>query len=95
MNIYFFLSGISVATFGASALFFHKFWRASHDRLFLAFATACWLIAAERVVALFVDGTREAIATAATETSSWIYLFRLLAFVIILAGVIDKNRATK
>jgi hypothetical protein len=94
MNSWYFLAGVTVTTFSASGLFFYKFWRASHDRFFLGFALACWLIASERVVSLFIDGTQEAIRTAATESSSWVYFFRLLAFVIILGVIIDRNRRT-
>lgn len=87
-----FFAGITVATFTASGLFFFKFWKASHDRFFLFFAGACWLLAFERTLGMGVHAIQEPLRTAATEASGWFYCFRLLAFVIILIGVVDKNR---
>jgi hypothetical protein len=87
-----FLSGVIFTTFAGSGLFFYKFWRASHDRFFLFFGIACWLIAIERCTAVFNHAGEEAIRTAATEATSWVYLMRLLAFSIILIGIVDKNR---
>jgi len=94
MNSISFLGGISVATFLASALFFLKFWKASRDRFFLYFSIACVLIAMDRFVSLFIVGTQESIWTESTESDSWVYLMRLLAFVVIAVAVVDKNRAS-
>lgn len=88
-----FLSGISMATFTASGIFFLRFWRASHDRFYLLFCFACWFLALERVMAQFFYGLQEPIRSAATEASSWVYLLRLAAFVVIMIAVVDKNRA--
>lgn len=65
-------------------LFFIKFWRKSMDRLFLIFAAAFWLLAIERFV-LFATDVKD-------ETKSFIFLLRLMAFVLITLAVIDKNR---
>ena len=81
-----------MATFSASGVFFLKLWRTSQDRFFLGFAVACWLLAIERILGLYVTATLENLRSDVTESSSWIYLIRLLAFIMILAVVIDKNR---
>lgn len=94
MNYVFFLSGITVATFGASALFFYRFWKASHDRFFLFFSAACGLLSLDRIIALFIQATQLTLRNAETEATSWIYLVRLLSFSIILVAVVDKNRRT-
>jgi hypothetical protein len=82
-----FFSGVFLATFGFSALFFLKFWRDLHDRFFLLFSLACAMITCERVAILFV--------APGDEARSWAYLFRLVAFGLIFAAILDKNRADK
>jgi hypothetical protein len=95
MNAVIFLSGVSFTAFSASALFFYKFWRASHDRFFLCFAIACELIALERFASLFLPATLESLWTPEAEATYWLYLIRLVAFVLILFAIIDKNRRTR
>lgn len=87
-----FLSGVTMATFAAAGLFFIKFWRASRDRFFLLFALSCWLIAGERVVALFIRATLEPLWSASSEAMVWVYLVRLFAFIAIAVAIWEKNR---
>lgn len=94
MNPISFLTGISVATFLASGLFFFKFWKASRDRFFLFFFSAFLLIALERFADLFIPALQNPLRTPATEDAAWIYLIRLLAFALILIAIIDKNRTS-
>jgi hypothetical protein len=94
MNLIEFLSGICMATFAASGVFFFKFYRGSRDRFFLFFGLACWLLALERVVLLSYEIAFQSIRTVATEGASWVFTIRLLAFLLILAGIVDKNRRT-
>ncbi|MGH8200653.1 MAG: DUF5985 family protein [Steroidobacteraceae bacterium] len=69
-----------------AALFFLRYWRATRERLFAFFSLAFvgmainWTVLA--VVDRPVDEARQAYA----------YVIRLVAFVIIIAGIIDKNR---
>jgi hypothetical protein len=81
-----FLSGAMVAGYAIAGLFFLQFWRATSDRLFVLFAVAFWLLSLQRlgltVAALTAGGT------------VWLYVLRLLAFLLILAAIVDKNRAT-
>ena len=52
-----FLHGAAAMGCLTAGLFFLKFWRETHDRLFLMFALAFWMIAAERVVLGLSDGS--------------------------------------
>lgn len=95
MNPTSFLAGVAMMTFLASGVFFLKFWKASRDRFFLYFCIACWLLASERVVGLFVLREYEAITISVLEANSWIYLIRLCAFAFILIAILEKNRPRK
>jgi Ca2+/Na+ antiporter len=68
------------------ALFFLRFWRQTHDRFFLGFSAAFLLLMLERVMFVLVDATH--------EFRPLVYVVRLLAFVLIIAAVVDKNRKT-
>jgi hypothetical protein len=74
------LAGALAMGFAVAALFFLRFWRQSRDRLFLLFAAAFFLLGVDRVIA------------SATSVGDAVYLIRLLAFVLIVAAVLDKNR---
>lgn len=78
-----FVAGALTAGYLVIALFFLRFSRDTGDRLFAIFATAFFLMAVQRY-ALFYYG-----ATA----SEWVYGLRLVAFLLILFGIIDKNRS--
>ena len=68
-----------------AGLFFLRFWIKTHDRLFLLFAIAFWLMSLNWLgVALF--GRDEA-------NVALLYIIRLVAFLLILIGIIDKNRS--
>jgi hypothetical protein len=79
-----FVSGLIAMGYLASALFFLKFWARTADRLFLAFFIAFLLFATEQGLLTWSDVTR--------EEQTWFYLLRLCGFLLIIAGVIDKNR---
>jgi hypothetical protein len=78
------LSGAIIMGNLVVGLFFLKFWSRSQDRLFLIFALAFWILAAQRILlAQFAD---------VPGTHVYIYGIRLLAFVMILFAIVDKNR---
>jgi Na+/melibiose symporter-like transporter len=80
-----FLSGVIFALSLTASVFFVRFWRQSADRLFAIFALAFATFAASRLVlALLEEGD---------EARTWVYLLRLVAFVLIVVAVVDKNRA--
>jgi peptidoglycan/LPS O-acetylase OafA/YrhL len=82
-----FLSGAVTMGFVVSSLFFFRFWRKTGDRLFLAFASAFVLLALNQALAQWLG--------AADERVSYTYLLRVLAFILILAAIVDKNLSRK
>jgi uncharacterized membrane protein YoaK (UPF0700 family) len=86
VTLYDFLSGAVSFGFLICGLFFLRFWRRTRDELFIAFALAFALLG-------IVQATL-ALANIPTEERAPIYLFRLLAFVIILFAIFRKNRAS-
>ena len=67
------------------AVFFVRFWRSTGDRFFALFALAFATFAANRFVLLFLDEGDEA--------RTAVYVVRMLAFLLIIAAIVDKNRA--
>jgi hypothetical protein len=70
-----------------AGLFFVRFWRESGDRLFVFFASAFWLLAAQ--------WTAVALLANPPETRHYLYLARIAAFALIIVGIIDKNQSMK
>lgn len=82
--MYGFISGaIMLGSFVAS-LFFYRFWRRTLDRLFVWFAVAFLILGIERLVL--------AITHANEISSPAIYILRLVAFLLIIVAIVDKNR---
>jgi hypothetical protein len=79
VTLYDFLSGAVSVGFLICGLFFLRFWRRTRDELFVAFAISFALLG-------IVQATLE-LANIPTEERAPIYLFRLLAFVIILFAI--------
>jgi hypothetical protein len=87
-----FLFGVIVTACSVAGLFFLKFWRKTRDRLFIIFAIAFWTLGVNWLALAFIprDPARP---DDAELTSTILYIIRLLAFLLILFGIIDKNRA--
>jgi amino acid transporter len=81
------VSGAMVMAYLVAGLFFLRFWRDTRDRLFAIFAGAFWLLAVQRAVLTIA-------AHQGHEGAVWIYSLRLLAFLLILVAIIDKNRSS-
>jgi hypothetical protein len=79
-----FLLGVIVIASLAASLFFLKFWKRTRDSLFLAFGAAFLIEGINRLGFLLVEKPNEG--------SPAIYIVRLLAFLLILAAIIRKNR---
>lgn len=79
-----FLLGVIVTASLTAALFFLRFWKRTRDPLFLAFAAAFTIEGLNRLGFLFVDRPHEG--------SPAIYAVRLLAFLLIVAAIVWKNR---
>jgi hypothetical protein len=78
-----FAAGAMTLGFLAVGLFFLKFWRRTGDGLFLAFAVAFALLAANHAL-LVLFGVP-------SEDQGYIYLLRLAAFLLIILAVLRKN----
>jgi hypothetical protein len=80
-----FLAGALAMGFGVAGLFFLRFWRKTRDRLFALFALAFFVMAANRIE-----------LTLTVAHGHWVdhpYWVRLIAFTLILAAILDKNRS--
>jgi hypothetical protein len=77
----YFLSGLLTMGYAVAALYFLRFWRESRDRLFAFFATGFLLLAAQRALLAFVQPVEV------------FYVIRLVAFLLIVAAILQKNRA--
>ena len=84
MTLNLLMTGAIAMAFALAAAFFAKFWRQTRDRLFALFALSFLVLAVNRVgIGLVGEDTR----------GDYFYWIRLLAFGIILAGILDKNRS--
>jgi hypothetical protein len=79
----FYVWGVLAMASLVPALFFLRYWRSSRDRLFAFFAIAFGLMALQWTLSV-LEGTDEA-------DHSYVLLLRILAFVAIIVGVLDKN----
>lgn len=82
--LYHFLSGALTMGFLVAGLFFLRFWKRTHDGLFVAFALAFWLLGLTQALL--------ALSNIPVEERSWLYLLRLAAFALILVSIGLKNR---
>ena len=83
--IYLFFAGAISMGFAVAAVLFLRFWSRTRDVLFLAFAAAFFLLAANHAIV--------ALSGAPREEQSPLFLLRLAAFMLIIAAVLWKNRA--
>ena len=82
-----FIGGMTTMGCLVASLFFVRFWRRTGDRLFLAFAVAFALFAVNQglVHLLYV----------VSEPWSFVYILRVVGFLVILAAILDKNLVAK
>ena len=80
-----FLSGAVTFGFLIAALFFLRFWKRTHDGLFLAFSVSFLLLGLVQAMLALGD--------IPVEERSWVYSIRLVAFLLILFAIGRKNRA--
>lgn len=78
------VSGMLIMGYLVAGLFFLRFWRETRDRLFGIFAGAFCLLGLQRLLL--------AVMETSPEGTIGLYAVRLLAFVLILAAIVDKNR---
>ena len=82
----FFRGGTMVALIGC-AVFFFRFWRQTKDRLFAYFTVSFLVMAVSHALVVFLGSLGESLPHA--------YLVRLLAFLLIAVGIIEKNLPKK
>ena len=80
-----FVSGMTTMGFLIAALFFFRFWRRTKDNLFVYFGASFVILAITQFMV--------ALLSAPTEHQSLIYALRLLAFVVLIVGIVTKNMA--
>lgn len=80
-----FLGGVLAALCLTAALIFLRFWKKSGDRFFGFFALAFVVMGLNRISLAFIPEDQ--------EPGTLAYLVRLAAFVLILLGIVDKNRS--
>ena len=80
-----FLLGVIVTCSLVAAGFFARFWFATRDPLFLAFAAAFALEGLNRMAFLFLDRP--------SAGDEYIYVVRIVSYLLILAAIANKNRA--
>ncbi|MGA7538784.1 MAG: DUF5985 family protein [Steroidobacteraceae bacterium] len=81
-----FMWGVLAMASLSAALFFLRFWRESRERLFGFFALAFALLAANWTGLAIIDHPTDEVR------QEYGYIVRLVAFVILLIGIFDKNR---
>jgi hypothetical protein len=79
-----FIQGATAMGCAIAAVFFLRFWHQSRDRLFLHFSTAFLLLALSYALLATI--------AFADEWRVYIFVVRLLAFVVIIYGIFEKNR---
>jgi hypothetical protein len=82
----FLAGGIITASFLAG-LFFLRFWRETRDRFFLLFALSFWIEGANRFMLTRYVGPN--------EDAPVYYLVRLVAYGLIIAAIVMKNRGVR
>ena len=87
MTLHDFLSGAITLGFMLAGLFFLRFWKRTHDLLFIAFALAFWLLGLNQALLAF--------SSMPVEERTWLYLLRLAAFSLILIAIGYKNRSSR
>jgi len=78
-----FILGAIAMGYGVAGLFFLRYWRDARDRLFIIFALAFFILAANRLLFSIIGIGSESVGS--------LYVVRLFAFSLILAAIIDKN----
>lgn len=78
-----YVSGLITMAYIVAGLFFLRFWVQAKDVLFLIFALAFSLLALEQALLVHLEIPR--------EEETWLYLLRLMAFLLIIAAVVRKN----
>lgn len=85
IGLYQYLNGAIMTGYFVIAAFFLRFRLRSRDQLFTFFSVAFFMFGLEKVIFAFNGDPNR-------EGSAAFYLIRLAGFVLILVGIINKNR---
>lgn len=85
MTIITLLAGALAMGYLVAALFFARFCRDTGERIFAYFSVAFLLLAAQRVALVILSQYT-------ADELVGLYAIRLTAFLLILGGIVDKNR---
>jgi hypothetical protein len=83
---HFLMGGIAIASLVAG-LYFFRFWRHTRDAFFICFALSFWIEGANRVAMAWLSVT--------TEDAPLHYVVRLVAYGLIIAAIVIKNRSSR
>jgi uncharacterized membrane protein HdeD (DUF308 family) len=78
-----FLLGVIATASIIASIFFLKFWRKTGDSFFLAFAASFFIEGLNRCGVLLLEKPNEG--------NPWVYVVRLLSFLLILVAILRKN----
>jgi hypothetical protein len=78
-----FVAGLLAMGYFVASLYFLRFWKRSSERLFVFFALSFALLSVHRIGLIVLPSV----------DSTWLYGVRLLAFVLLLVGILEKNRS--
>jgi hypothetical protein len=81
-----FLNGVATAGALGVGLFFFRLWYETRDRFFALFGLAFWALALTWLAIVWVAPV--------SEDRHYFYIGRLLAFLLIIAAIVDKNRSS-
>jgi hypothetical protein len=79
-----FLWGALAATSAVAMLFFFRHWQRTQDRLFFIFGLAFCALGLNWLGLALTDPTSEGV--------HYMYVARLVAFLLFLVGILDRNR---
>ena len=86
-DLHLFMYGAVAALSGVATLFFLRYWHDTRDRFFLWFALAFAVFGASWAAV--------AASTPLSEGRQWIYVLRLVGFLVILGAIVGKNRSSR
>jgi hypothetical protein len=78
-----FASGLIAMGYLVTSAFFARFWQGTRDPLFAAFGVAFLLLCIAQALSVVLG--------LPLEERSWLFLIRLLAFIILLIAILGKN----
>ncbi len=79
-----FLAGALTSSHLIAAVFFLRFWKKTHDGLFLQFSLAFLLFALNQIASSILELDSERVG--------YTYILRVLGYIVILVAIVEKNR---